>query len=129
VKPMLPENGTKRVNNDGEMPQALIDPESTVRRPAVFLFVVLAAALLGCSESATSKIEVTLRKAPGRGSDIVTRIPQGSAVTLSKCSHGWCQVSWNGQHGYAFAKNFIVSGTEAGADDDDDKQNFNGADD
>ena len=96
--------------------------------PAVFLFVALTVTLLGCGESATSKIEVTLRKAPNRESNIVTRIPQGSAVKLSKCSHGWCQVSWNGQQGYAFAKNFIVSGTD-GADADDDKQDFNGADD
>jgi hypothetical protein len=38
-------------------------------------------------------------------------------------------VSWNGQQGYAFAKNFIVGGTQIGADADDDKQDFNSADD
>jgi hypothetical protein len=130
VKPTLAKNFTARVKGDDrEIPLAVIDPEPSVRRPAVFLYVILAATLLGCGESATSKIEVTLRNAPSRESDIVTRIPQGSTVRLSKCSHGWCEVSWNAKQGYAFAKNFVVGGTQIGADADDDKQDLNSADD
>jgi hypothetical protein len=129
VKRTPAENYTKRVESDGEMPQAPIDPEPIGRLPAILLSVALAVSLLGCGESAISKIEVTLRNAPNQESNIVTRIPQGSVVSLSKCSHGWCQVSWNGQQGYAFAKNFIVGGARPGADADDDKQDFDNADD
>ncbi len=129
MKPTLAEDCTKRVESDSEMPQVPIDPEPIVGLPAVLLSVALAVMLVGCDESATSKIEVTLRNAPSQESNIVAQIPQGSAVKLSKCSHGWCQVSWNGQQGYAFAKNFIVSGAQTGADADDGNQDFNAADD
>ncbi len=129
MKPKLAANCTGPVEGDSEMHQAAVEPERIVRVTAVLLSFALTVTLLGCGESATSKIEVALRKAPNSESNIVTRVPQGSVVSLSKCSHGWCRVSWNGQQGYAFAKNFIVSGTQTGADADDDKQDFSGADD
>lgn len=105
------------------------DAEPSVRAPAVLLLVALGASLFGCGEAATARIEVALRNAPRSDSNIVTLIPEGSAVKLSKCSDGWCQVSWNGQRGYAFAKNFIVGGPQTHADPDEDKEDFNGADD
>lgn len=117
------------MNSGHEIPQARTEADPPVRAPTVLLLIALAAPLLGCGESATAtaKIEVTLRNAPQSDSNIVTRIPQGSAVRLSKCSDGWCQVSWNGQQGYAFAKNFVVGDPQTRADTDEDKDDFNGA--
>ena len=59
-------------------------------------------------------VEVPVRTAPENDREILVLIPQGSAVKISKCSHGWCQVSWHGQTGYALAKNFLVAGLEHG---------------
>ena len=112
-----------------DTPRARTDAEPSVRAPTVLLLFALGAPLFGCGESATAKIEVALRNAPRSDSNIVTRIPEGSAVKLSKCSDGWCQVSWNGQQGYAFAKNFVIGGPQTRADADEDKEDFNGADD
>ena len=94
-----------------------------MRTPAALLLIAISATLAGCSETATAKVEVTLRSTAGNDGKIVAFIPKGSAMKVSKCSHGWCQVSWNGHQGYALAKNFSVpalanSTTETGADDD-----------
>jgi uncharacterized protein YgiM (DUF1202 family) len=49
--------------------------------------------------------ETNLRKAPGTDSEKQALVPKGTAVEIGKCSNGWCQVSWNGQGGYAIARN------------------------
>jgi hypothetical protein len=46
-----------------------------------------------------------LRKAPGTDNDILTVIPMGTMVKVGDCRNGWCRVSWNGQDGYAIARN------------------------
>jgi uncharacterized protein YraI len=50
--------------------------------------------------------ETNLRKAPGTGSEILALIPKETTVEVSDCRNGWCRVSWNGQGGYAIARNF-----------------------
>lgn len=50
--------------------------------------------------------ETNLRKAPGTDGEILTRIPKGTTVEVGDCRNGWCRVSWNGQDGYAIARNF-----------------------
>ena len=66
----------------------------------------------GCAfaKSVTIAAETNLRKGPGTDSEIVTLIPKGSTVDVSKCTNGWCQVSWDGQEGYAIARNLGMAG-------------------
>jgi uncharacterized protein YraI len=95
-----------------EMPRGRNAARRSIRLPAALLLIGMGAALGGCGEAATARVEVPMRTAPENDREIVVLIPQGSAVKISKCSHGWCQVSWHGQTGYALAKNFLVAGLE-----------------
>jgi uncharacterized protein YraI len=118
----------------GEMPRVRTAARRSMRLPAALLLIGMGAALGGCGEAATAKVEVPLRTAPENDREIVVLIPQGSAVKISKCAHGWCQVSWHGQKGYALAKNFIVAGLERGTthadfDADQSDQDNDGSDD
>jgi hypothetical protein len=45
--------------------------------------------------------DIHLRKAPGTDGEILAVIPKGTAVGVDNCRGGWCEVSWNGQAGYA----------------------------
>jgi len=90
-----------------------------MRSPVALLLVAIGAALSGCGEAATAKVEVPLHTAPENDKKIVAVVPAGSAVKISKCSRGWCQVSWHGQNGYALAKNFSATGLEDSAADAD----------
>jgi len=49
--------------------------------------------------------KVNLRSGPGTDSQIVTTIPTGSTVRVTGCEGEWCSVTWNGQSGYAIARN------------------------
>ncbi|MGI8527596.1 MAG: SH3 domain-containing protein [Pseudolabrys sp.] len=49
--------------------------------------------------------ETNLRKSPGTKSEVVVLIPKGETVELGACDAGWCEVTWNGQSGYAIARN------------------------
>lgn len=62
---------------------------------------------IGCASAKPAKVsaDVNLRKAPNTDSEILTLIPKGTKVDVGKCTNGWCQVSWNGQEGFAIAKN------------------------
>jgi len=53
--------------------------------------------------------ETNLRKAPATDGEILTRIPVGTTVDVGYCRNGWCRVSWNGQDGYATARNLPTS--------------------
>jgi uncharacterized protein YraI len=48
---------------------------------------------------------VNLRSGPGTDSNIIATIPGGSTVHITSCSGEWCAVTWNGQSGYAIARN------------------------
>jgi uncharacterized protein YraI len=92
-----------------------------------FLLCGIGFVLAACGEAATAKVDVALRKSPGTDHQIVTLVPRGSAVKLSGCAHGWCEVSWQGQKGYALAKSFVTAGqenrsTETSSDEDQFKQ-------
>jgi uncharacterized protein YraI len=95
------------------------------------MLIGMAAMLAACAEPATATAQVKLRKTPGSDGAVVVLIPKGSAVKVSKCSNGWCRVSWQGQEGYALAKSFRVAGRTAGAadgeqpDDQDDQDDRN----
>jgi len=49
--------------------------------------------------------EVNLRDTPSLSGKILTLIPKGTSVELATCDNGWCQVTYNGQQGYAISKN------------------------
>ena len=69
-----------------------------------------AAALLVSVASADAKpttvtAEVNLRDTPATSGKILALIPKGTSVEVATCSNGWCQVSFNGQQGYAISRN------------------------
>ncbi len=59
---------------------------------------------------ATVAADVNLRKAAGTDSEVLALIPKGSKVEVGKCANDWCQVTWNGQEGYAVARNLGLGG-------------------
>jgi hypothetical protein len=69
----------------------------------------LATALLALSSACASaapgvvNTTVNLRQGPGTTTEIVTKIPGGSAVDVAGCSGEWCQVSYAGKKGYVIA--------------------------
>jgi hypothetical protein len=52
--------------------------------------------------------ETNLREAPRTDSQILTVMPKGTTVEAGNCRDGWCRVSWNGQGGYAIARNLGI---------------------
>src|SRR5882724_4406863 len=71
------------------------------------LATILTILSIGCAlaKPAAVSADVNLRKAPGTGSEVLTLIPKGTKVEVGKCNNGWCQVTWNGQEGFAIARN------------------------
>ncbi len=55
--------------------------------------------------SAVVSAKVNLRTGAGTDFEIVTTIPAGSTVRVTGCDNEWCAVTWNGQSGYAIARN------------------------
>src|ERR1700749_4500739 len=53
---------------------------------------------------------VNLRQGPGTTYTIIMTIPGGSNVDVSGCSAQWCQVTFQGQNGYAIATSFDQGG-------------------
>ncbi len=66
---------------------------------------MLVALSAGCAsaEPALATANVNVRQGPGTTYQIITTIPGGSTVNVDGCSGQWCQVTWQGQHGYAIA--------------------------
>jgi len=58
----------------------------------------------------TVTAEVNLRKSPNTDSEVVTVLHKGTPVEVVTCMAGWCQVNFNGQNGYAIAKNLGLAG-------------------
>ena len=86
--------------------------------------LMLSAALLATMSAAaaakpvTLSAETNLRKAPGTKSEAIGLMPKGTEVEVGECDSGWCKVTWDGQEGYAIARNLgmVVPGAprEAG---------------
>jgi len=80
--------------------------------------LMLSAALLAAMSAAaaakpvTLSAETNLRKAPGTKSEAIGLMPKGTEVEVGECDAGWCKVTWDGQEGYAIARNLgmIVPG-------------------
>jgi hypothetical protein len=70
--------------------------------------LVVADADMGEAKPMAAIRNTNLRKAPAANSAILTSIPKGTPVEVVDCSNEWCRVSWNGQDGYAFARNLGI---------------------
>jgi uncharacterized protein YraI len=78
---------------------------SSVRIAAWAAFLTLLPAVDAMAKPIDTTADTNLRKSPGTDSLILTLIPKGTSVEVSKCSNGWCQASLNGQDGYVIAHN------------------------
>ena len=58
--------------------------------------------------------DVNIRQGPGTNYPVVTTIPGGSNVEVLNCYGEWCSVTWNGQSGYAIARNLDQGGAPPG---------------
>ena len=85
--------------------------------------LMLSAALLAAMSAAaaakpvTLSAETNLRKAPGTKSEAIGLMPKGTEVEVGECDSGWCKVTWDGQEGYAIARNLgmVVPGAPSEA--------------
>lgn len=69
---------------------------------AISLVVSVASA---SAKPTTVTAEVNLRDTPATSGKILALIPKGTSVEVATCTNGWCQVSYNGQQGYAISRN------------------------
>src|SRR5918994_3429757 len=65
----------------------------------------LAVPALAAAQTAVVTTDLNMREGPGPDHPIITAMPQGEAVEIEGCleTMSWCQVSWNGQTGWAYA--------------------------
>jgi hypothetical protein len=61
--------------------------------------------------SAIVLAKVNLRSGSGTDSEILASIAAGSTVDVGQCEGEWCAVTWNGQSGYAIARNLDLGGS------------------
>jgi hypothetical protein len=69
------------------------------------LLLVLSAANAAAAP-ALAVNNVNLRQGPGTTYTVILTIPGGSNVDVAGCNGGWCQVSFQGQNGFAIATSF-----------------------
>jgi uncharacterized protein YraI len=73
------------------------------------VFTLLSAVAAAAKPNETKPVETSadtnLRAAPGTAGEVLVLIPKGTTVQVGACSNGWCQVSLNGQEGFAVAQN------------------------
>src|SRR5438045_2089194 len=50
---------------------------------------------------ATAESAVNMRSGPGTQYEVVATIPGGATVDVAGCTGSWCQVSFNGESGFA----------------------------
>ena len=77
----------------------------SLSRIAMAAAIVIGFSIVAAAKPATLATDTNLRKAPGTTSEVITLIPKGASIEVGACDAGWCQVNWNGQDGYAIARN------------------------
>jgi hypothetical protein len=80
----------------------------TIAASAGVLLTLSAASAAAAPALATNN--VNLRQGPGTAYTVILTIPGGSNVDVSGCSGQWCQVTFQGQNGYAIATSFDQGG-------------------
>jgi uncharacterized protein YgiM (DUF1202 family) len=98
-----PPAGTAVFQSKLKMPFKHVSNRGT-RLALLILATGLCATLCDCSDAAIVTAQVNLQKTAADGSEVLTIIPKGSAVKVSRCTNGWCSASWNGREGYILAK-------------------------
>ena len=78
---------------------------NVVRIAASAALLTLLSAVGANAKPVTLASDTNLRKSPGTDGVVVTLMPKGTTVEVGTCTNGWCQVSANGQDGYAIAQN------------------------
>lgn len=60
---------------------------------------------LAAAKTAIVTTDLNMREGPGPNHPVITAMPSGEAVAIQGCleSMSWCQVTWNGQTGWAYA--------------------------
>ena len=78
--------------------------------------MLLALSAVGAAAApALATNNVNLRQGPGTTYTVIMTIPGGSNVDVSGCSGQWCQVTFQGQNGYAIATSFDHGGVDPDA--------------
>ena len=77
----------------------------TLKRLVIATGVLAALTATATAKPVTLGTGTNLRQAPGTNSTVVTLMPKGETVEVGDCDAGWCKVTWNGQEGYAIARN------------------------
>ena len=72
--------------------------------------VLALSAVSAAAATALAVNNVNLRQGPGTTYTVILTIPGGSNVDVSGCSGQWCQVTFQGQNGYAIATSFDQGG-------------------
>jgi hypothetical protein len=67
-------------------------------------------AVSGAAAPALAVNNVNLRQGPGTTYTVILTIPGGSNVDVSGCSGQWCQVTFQGQNGYAIVTSLDQGG-------------------
>jgi uncharacterized protein YraI len=83
----------------------------TIAAAAGVLLALSAANAAAAPALATNN--VNLRQGPGTTYTVIMTIPGGSNVDVGGCSGQWCQVTFQGQNGYAIATSFDQGGGAA----------------
>jgi uncharacterized protein YraI len=78
----------------------------TPARPGILAVMALLLSVAAAhANPTTATAEVNMRDTPATSGKILALIPKGTSVEVATCSNGWCQVSFNGQQGYAISRN------------------------
>jgi hypothetical protein len=72
---------------------------------AVVLALSAGAAFTATGET---KTDVALRAQPAAQSEVRLNIPSGASVSVGRCSHGWCGVTWNSYGGFARESGLVL---------------------
>jgi hypothetical protein len=103
--------GTVAILIGGEyclQPRRLAMTFGTIAASAGVLLALSAASAAAAPALAVNN--VNLRQGPGTTYTIIMTIPGGSNVDVGGCSGQWCQVTFQGQNGYAIATSFDQGG-------------------
>jgi hypothetical protein len=87
---------------------------SLMRLAACTAVLVALSAECASAAPALATTNVNVRQGPGTTYQIITTIPGGSTVDVTGCSGQWCQVTWQGQQGYAIATALDTGGGPPG---------------
>jgi uncharacterized protein YraI len=75
------------------------------RAAASAAILTLLSAVCATAKPVATSGETNLRKSPGTDSEVLTLIPKGGTVEISKCTNGWCAASFDGKDGFVIGRN------------------------